>query len=134
AGFFGYVIPAFLKKLPGWITANMDEAAAAAWNESNTGLLTFTGKLTNFLDPFLIGIYISIAFALVGTFTSQRSEEERINLEKMHIIPTSELSRREYRRTGMYANILIGLGVVIAIFLVVVWALPYNELKSAAGF
>ena len=32
AGFFGYVIPAFLKKIPGWVTANMDEAAAAAWN------------------------------------------------------------------------------------------------------
>ena len=86
------------------------------------------------MDPFLIGIYISIAFALVGTFTSQRTEEERINLEKMHIIPAAELSRREYKRTGVYANVLIGLGVVIAVFLVVAWALPYNELKSAAGY
>ncbi|MDR0519404.1 MAG: sodium:solute symporter family protein [Clostridiales Family XIII bacterium] len=80
----------------------------------------------NFLDPFFIGIYLSVAFAILGSMGQKRSELETEYFEKMHITPKKELDPKELRRTKLYCWIAVIAGVVIALFLIFYWAVPYN--------
>jgi sodium/pantothenate symporter len=81
----------------------------------------------NFLDPFFIGLYLSLIFAILGSLGSKPSPEEAKVLAEMHVIPEGEKSLLDYKRTFAYANFLMVAGLAIIIILIVVWALPYNE-------
>jgi len=80
------------------------------------------------LDPFMVGIYCAIIGLLVGTYTSQPTEENLAQYVKMHIIPEEEKDPAEIRRTKCT---LIGLAIymVIAfILLAALWAGPIGKL------
>jgi sodium/pantothenate symporter len=81
----------------------------------------------NFLDPFFIGIYFSLAFAIFGSMGQKRSELEVQFFDKMHITPKKELDVREIRRTKAYCWIAVAGGVAISLFLILYWAAPYNN-------
>jgi sodium/pantothenate symporter len=81
----------------------------------------------NFIDPFFIGLYASLVFAVIGSAVSKPSTEEVRVLTEMHVLPDSEKSLADYKRTFAYANVLIVVGVVVAVILIAVWALPYND-------
>ncbi len=85
-------------------------------------------SLMNWLDPFFIGLYLSIIFAIIGSKTSSLTREEidyRVNL---HILPASEQMTADYRVDKNYGKILIMFGVAVTLFLLFGWALPYNGL------
>lgn len=85
-------------------------------------------SLQNWLDPFFIGLYASIIFAIIGTKTSVLSQEEIDYREKMHIIPQQETLAVDYKRDRVYGNVMIVVGLCVTLFLLFGWALPYNGL------
>ncbi|HWQ80459.1 MAG TPA: sodium:solute symporter family protein [Anaerovoracaceae bacterium] len=83
-------------------------------------------SLQNWLDPFFIGLYLSIIFAIIGTKTSTLTKEEIAYREQLHILPASESLAPDYKRDRVYGNVMIVAGVFIFAFLLFGWALPYN--------
>lgn len=82
----------------------------------------------NFLDPFFIGLLISILFAVIGSIFYPVTEEETDYREKLLIIPESEKICEEYKKDRVYGYILIIFGIATTLFLLFGWALPYNNL------
>ncbi|MDR1548075.1 MAG: sodium:solute symporter family protein [Hungatella sp.] len=105
SGFFGFVIPKSLVGL---------------------GISPFAGVFVNFLDPFFIGIYLSLFFALIGTKLHQAGAEEMEYHEKLMILPEKEKVASEYKQDRRYGYILIIAGVITTLVLLFGWALPYN--------
>jgi len=90
-------------------------------------LATFGGvPLQNWLDPFFIGLYLSVIFAYIGTKTSVLTKEEAEYREKLHILPKSETKARDYNIDRGYGYIMIIVGICVTAFLLFGWALPYN--------
>ena len=99
-GFFGFIIPKVLKEF----------FSFGFWG----------------IDPFFIGIAISFIMAVLGSKGKQPSKIEQDIREKMHILPEEEKVPAEYKRDKMYGWLMIGFGVLVSVFLLVFWALPYN--------
>lgn len=88
--------------------------------------------LNNIFDPFFIGILISVIAGILGSQGQVRSEEEKSFLSKIHLIPESELVRKDYKIDKIYGWILIFAGVAISTFLIKYWAIPYNQYIDSA--
>jgi len=112
AGFVGFVVTKF--------------------TATNGYVPAISGHFNNWLDPLLIGIYVSLLFAIIGTKFSSKTPEEDAMQAQMHVIPKSLLSRKEYKRTFMYANLLIVFGVVVTVVLIACWAVPVMQLSAAS--
>jgi sodium/pantothenate symporter len=80
----------------------------------------------NFLDPFFIGVYLAVAFAVIGSAGQKKSGSEAQFYENLHVTPVSELVPSEIRRTKIYCRIAIAGGAAIVLFLIFYWAAPYN--------
>jgi len=83
-------------------------------------------SLMNWLDPFFIGLYLSIIFAVIGSKTSTPKQSEIEYREYLHVIPSYERVVTDYKRDKIYGVALIGVGLCVTVFLLVFWALPYN--------
>lgn len=107
AGFFGFIIP---KCLVGFKVA------------------PFHTFFINFLDPFFIGLYASLLFAILGSILHPVKKEEAEYRSKLLILPKSEQVSKEYRRDRVYGYLLMIFGAATTLFLLFGWALPYNGL------
>ena len=87
--------------------------------------------LKNLFDPFFIGIFASIILGLVGSMGQTKSAQEIEFQQKLHILPASEQSAKEYKIDKIYAYLLMVAGVAIAYLLVSCWAIPFNEIKGS---
>ena len=105
AGFLGFMIP---KCLVGF------------------GVAPFNSIFINFLDPFFLGLYMSLLFAVIGSKLHPVSETEASYRARLLVLPESEKVPAEYKRDKLYGYILIVAGILTTIFLLVGWALPYN--------
>jgi sodium/pantothenate symporter len=83
-------------------------------------------SLQNWLDPFFIGLYLSVIFAIIGTKTSKLTQEEIDYRENLHRLPASESLAPDYKRDKVYGNVMIVVGALVTVFLLFGWALPYN--------
>ncbi|MGB6329185.1 MAG: sodium:solute symporter family protein [Halarcobacter sp.] len=101
-GFFGYLISKCLKEF-------------------------YDMPFDNFFHPFFIGVFVSIIFGILGSRGQTKTEEEISFQNNLHIVPKTEIVAKDYKIDRIYANILIIAGIVITIFLIKYWALPYNE-------
>ena len=81
----------------------------------------------NFFHPFFIGVFVSIVFGILGSRGQTKTEEEISFQNNLHIVPKTEMLAKDYKIDRIYGNILIIAGIVITIFLIKYWALPYNE-------
>ena len=80
----------------------------------------------NFLDPFFIGIGLSLLFAVIGSKVHPVTETETAYRENLLRLPASEAVPAEYRRDRVYGNVLIVTGIAVTLVLLFGWALPYN--------
>lgn len=90
------------------------------------GVQPFASVFVNFLDPFFLGLYFSLIFAVIGSRLHPVEKGEAEYREKLLILPESEKSAAEYKRDRMYGYLLIAVGVATTCFLLFGWALPYN--------
>ncbi len=82
--------------------------------------------LNGVLDPFFIALCIGIALGKVYSKNQIKSSQEEDFYKILHIIPKSELNINDYKIDKIYAYILGFIGVLIAVFLIFFWAIPYN--------
>ena len=80
----------------------------------------------NFLDPFFVGLYISLIFAIIGSKLHPATQEEMDYRDGLFVIPKEEKVLKDYRRDKVYGYIMIVSGVAVTVFLLFGWALPYN--------
>lgn len=107
AGFLGFIIP---KCLVGF------------------GVAPFNSILVNFLDPFFIGLYLSLIFAIIGSKLHPVSKEETEYRDHLLVLPDSEKVAADYKRDKVYGYVLIAAGILTTLVLLFGWALPYNGL------
>lgn len=88
----------------------------------------FNHIFINFLDPFFIGLYFSLLFAVIGSKLHPVTEAENSYRKNLLVIPKEERVAADYRRDRVYGYILIVAGVATTLFLLFGWALPYNGL------
>ena len=105
AGFLGFIIPKCLMGFVGGV---------------------FSSLFVNFLDPFFIGLYMSLLFAIIGSAMHPVSREESTYREQLIVLPKQERVVAEYKRDYVYGYILIVAGIITTIILLFGWALPYN--------
>lgn len=79
-----------------------------------------------FLDPFFIGLYLSLLFAIIGSKLHPISEEEITYRDRLLVLPEKEQDIGEYKKDYIFGYILIAAGVLTTAFLLIGWALPYN--------
>ena len=92
------------------------------------GVAPFNSIFINFLDPFFIGLYLSLIFAAVGSKAVPVTEQERAYRDSLLVLPQEERVAREYQIDRRYGWLLIVMGVFTTLFLLLNWALPYNGL------
>lgn len=105
AGFLGFIIPKALRELH---------------------VAPFDTVFINFLDPFFIGIYLSLLFAVIGSRLHPVTEVEKEYRDNLMTLPEKEKAQKEYARDKVYGYILIIAGIATSLFLLFGWALPYN--------
>ena len=77
-----------------------------------------------YLDPTLVGIVANIIALVIGSALTQVTDEERQERQKLFVVPESEKDPAEVKKTKMYLLGAVGLGAVVALILIVVWAIP----------
>ena len=92
------------------------------------GVAPFSSLLINFLDPFFIGLYASLLFAVIGSVRHPITEAETTYREMLLVLPQSERVSSDYRIDRVYGWVLVAAGVGTTLFLLFGWALPYNGL------
>ena len=92
------------------------------------GVAPFNSIFINFLDPFFIGLYLSLIFAVIGSKVSPVTPEESAYRDSLLALPQEERVARDYQIDRRYGWLLIGMGVATTLFLLFTWALPYNGL------
>lgn len=105
AGFLGFIIP---KALVGF------------------GIQPFTSIFINFLDPFFVGLFLSLLLAVIGSKLHPVEQEESDYREQLLVLPESEKIATEYKRDRLYGYLLIVVGIFTTLVLLFGWALPYN--------
>lgn len=93
------------------------------------GIEPAASLFVNFLDPFFIGLFLSIIFAVIGSRLYPVGEDERKYRENLLILPESERVAAEYKRDRCYGVVLIITGILTTCFLLFGWALPYNSMR-----
>lgn len=92
------------------------------------GVAPFSSIFINFLDPFFIGLYLSLVFAVIGSRVRPVTAEESAYRDSLLVLPKEERVAREYQIDRRYGWLLIVMGVLTTLFLLLNWALPYNGL------
>ncbi len=108
AGFLGFIVP---KCLVGF------------------DISPFSSIFRNFLDPFFIGIFCSLIFAVIGSKLHPVSNAEVEYRNELLKVPEEEKNPKDYRIDKIFALLLIAAGLIITLVLMFGWAIPYNMAK-----
>ena len=78
-----------------------------------------------YLDPFFIGIVMSVIGMIIGNKVKSASKADIAEYEKLHVRPASEKDPEKDKKTHNLMYLYIAFGVALGIFFVVCYALPY---------
>lgn len=84
----------------------------------------FKLDLPVYLDSTIVGIVLNIIALIIGSALTKVTPEEIAAREKLFVAPESSRDEVEIAKTKKYLLAVIGLGVIIALILVFVWAIP----------
>lgn len=90
--------------------------------------IIFGNIFVNFLDPFFIGVILSLLACIVGSKKHPVSAEEISYRNELLSIPENEKKLKDYQIDKRYGYILMITGILITILLLKNWALPYNHM------
>lgn len=126
-------------------SAWMPVALASVLSKRITKIGAFAGMLMGFLgcfalklysnichvtlpvifDPVIAGIILNVIGIVIGSVLTQVTEEEREARAELFVMPDEENIPEEKKRTLLYMRYAPFLGVIIAVVLSLVWAIPY---------
>ena len=86
--------------------------------------LTHT-TLPIYLDPFCVGLVLSIVGMMIGNRAKKATKEEIQEYEKLHIRPESEKNTVEEKKTLSLTYLYLAFGVVLGLVFVFAYAIPY---------
>lgn len=89
----------------------------------------FHVTLPAILDPVIVGIVLNVIGIVIGSVLSKVTDEEKSARAKLFVIPQEEKDSADRAATLKYMKFAPVLGVVVAIVLIVVWAVPYMMAK-----
>ena len=78
-----------------------------------------------YLDPFFIGIVLSIVGMVIGNKMQTASKIAVAEYEKLHIRPESEKTASKDKSTHNLMYVYLAFGVLLGLFFVVFYAIPY---------
>ncbi len=78
-----------------------------------------------YLDPFFIGIVMSVIGMLIGNRTKSASDADMAEYDKLHVRPASEKDPEKDRKTHNLVYIYLAFGILLGLFFVFCYALPY---------
>lgn len=78
-----------------------------------------------YLDPFILGVVLSIIGMIVGSYVKPVSYKEIIERKQLFIVPNIEKEKSEIKKTKITGYIYLGFGLLIILFFLIFWALPY---------
>lgn len=79
------------------------------------------------LDPFWVGIYLSLFGVAAGSLSSQITPEEKLQRDKLFIVPEKEKDRVEIKKTRNTGYAMVATGIGLFLFMVVFYAYPYTQ-------
>ena len=78
-----------------------------------------------YLDPFFVGIFVSIISLILGSLFTKVTEKEIEEREKLFILPEGEDNPVEIKKTKIMVGLTIPLGIIITVLLLTLWVIPY---------
>ncbi len=78
-----------------------------------------------YLDPFFIGIAVSILTLIIGSAFTKVTDKEKEEREKLFIVPEGEDNPKEIKKTKLMLFLTIPLGLIVTILLLFLWVIPY---------
>ena len=78
-----------------------------------------------YTDPFFLGLAANILGLIVGSKMTKVSTEEKIQLDKLMIVPEKEKSIIEIQKTKKHVFVFIGYGGAMMIIMICFWVIPY---------
>lgn len=106
---------AFLGMLLGFLGCAIPKAIGA--------IIGFTFPI--YLDPFFIGIILSILGLFFGSIIKRATSEDHERYQIMHIRPLEEISIIEDKKTNRLKWVYIAYGIALGLFFVFAYAVPY---------
>lgn len=84
-------------------------------------------SLPIYLDSFVVGLVANILGLVIGSKLTTVSMAEDIEREKLFFIPQGELVAREIKKTKRTVAFYIVFGVIVAVIMLMMWVVPYNN-------
>lgn len=81
-------------------------------------------SLPVYLDSTVVGIVLNVIAMIIATFVTKVTEEERQARKKLFVVPEEEKNPKDIKITNNYLKATIILGFVVAMILLLVWAIP----------
>lgn len=76
-------------------------------------------------DPVIIGIILNVIGIVIGSLLTKVTDEEKAARTELFVIPDEEKDPGERAKTLRYMRFAPALGVLVAVILLCVWAIPY---------
>ena len=80
-----------------------------------------------YLDPFFVGLAVSILALIIGSACTQVTDKEKEEREKLFVVPEEEKNPQEVKKTKTFLLITIPLGIIITIVMLCLWVIPYLQ-------
>lgn len=80
-----------------------------------------------YLDPFFVGLAVSILALIIGSACTQVTDKEKEEREKLFVVPEEEKDPQEVKKTKTFLLITIPLGIIITIVMLCLWVIPYLQ-------
>lgn len=120
---------------------------ASVWSKRVTKTGAFCGMLFGFIgcatmkiigavsgvsipiwaDSFVVGLVANIFALIIGSKLTKVTNEEKLEREKLFVIPQGELVASEIKKTKRTVAIYIGFGAMVAVVLLLMWVIPYHR-------
>ncbi len=78
-----------------------------------------------YLDPFFIGMAMSVIGIVIGNRIKRASAADMEEYDKMHVRPESEKDPQKDKKTFRLMYLYLAFGVLLGVFFVLFYALPY---------
>ena len=78
-----------------------------------------------YLDPFFVGIAVSIIALIIGSALTKVTDKEKEEREKLFVKPEEDDSPKEVKKTKAFVFATIPLGILVTIVMLALWVIPY---------